>query len=82
MDACRFVRQRLNESIGNDGSLTLLGPTPLPVVRVNNRFRYRVTVHGTFDKEIRERVAGILCKCNTENEYKGVSVFADLNPME
>ena len=82
LGCCANIRRWLDKDLGRREDVRLLGPAPLPVLRVNNRFRYRVTVHGTFDKEIRERVAGILCKCNTENEYKGVSVFADLNPME
>ena len=60
----------------------VLGPAPLPVVRVSNRYRYRVTLHCRFDKEIRTLVSGLLIQCNTAKEYKGVSVFADYNPME
>ena len=60
----------------------MLGPAPLPVVRVNNRYRYRVTVHCTFDKEIRTLVSGVLIQCNSDKEFKGISVFADYNPME
>ena len=52
------------------------------VVRVSNRYRYRVTLHCRFDKEIRTLVSGLLIQCNTAKEYKGVSVFADYNPME
>ena len=49
---------------------------------MNNRYRYRVTIHCRFDKEIRLRVAALLTEYNTAKEYKGVSVFADYNPME
>ena len=63
-------------------SIEVLGPAGASVVKVNNRYRYRVTLHCRFDKEIRTLVSGLLIQCNTAKEYKGVSVFADYNPME
>ena len=79
---CTFVRDRLRAELTGREDADVLGPAPLPVVRVNNRYRYRVTVHCRFDKEIRRRIAALLIDCNTAKEYKGVSVFADFNPME
>lgn len=79
---CTYIRNCLTRELRHRNDIRLLGPAPLPVVRVNNRYRYRVTVHGVFDKEIRTLTAGLLIHCNTAKEYKGVSVFADLNPME
>ena len=60
----------------------VLGPAPLPVLRVNRRFRYRVTLSCRCDREVRSLVSGLLINCNSAKEYKGVSVFADMNPME
>ena len=82
VDACRFVRQRLNELIGNDGSLTLLGPTPLPVVRVNNRFRYRVHISCRCTADIRRAISRAVIECNTDKRFKGVSVYADNDPAD
>ncbi len=60
----------------------VLGPAPMSVVKVNRRYRYRVTLACKTDKFIRELVSSLLIHCNTAKEYKGVSVFADMNPME
>ncbi len=79
---CADIRDWLLREIRGREDIQILGPAPLPVVKVNNRYRYHVTVHCTFDKEIRSLIAGILYQCNTAKEYKGISVFADLNPME
>ena len=79
---CTHIRDRLRAELAGREDTDVLGPAPLPVVRVNNRYRYRVTIHCRFDKEIRLRVAALLTECNTAKEYKGVSVFADYNPME
>ena len=73
---------RLKSELASREDVTVLGPAPLPIVRVNNRYRYRVSIHCTGDKEIRTLVSVLLIQCNTAKEYKGVSVFADYNPME
>jgi primosomal protein N' (replication factor Y) len=52
------------------------------VVRVNNRYRYRVTLSCKGDKIIRQLVSSVLIHCNTRKEFRGVSVFADVNPIE
>ena len=82
LGCCAYIRSCLKTETKDRKDILLLGPAPLPVVRMNNRYRYRVTIHGRFDKELRSLVAGILIQCNTAKEYRGVSVFADLNPME
>ena len=79
---CADIRDWLLRELRDRENVQILGPAPLPVVKVNNRYRYHVTVHCAFDKEIRSLIAGILYQCNTAKEYKGISVFADLNPME
>ena len=79
---CTYIRDRIRSELRGRKDAAVLGPAPLPVVRVSNRYRYRVTLHCRFDKEIRTLVSGLLIQCNTAKEYKGVSVFADYNPME
>lgn len=79
---CAYVRELLTEELASRQDTQVLGPAPLPVVRVNNRYRYRVSVHGSCDRELRRLVSGILIHCNTAKEYRGVSVYADINPME
>ena len=60
----------------------VIGPAPYAVVRVNNKYRYRVTVMCKETKQIRQIVVDILCHYNTEKAYKGVSVFADAYPTD
>ena len=79
---CAYIRDVLRQKLSGRNEVEILGPAPLPVVRVNNRYRYRVTLHCAFDKEIRTLVSGLLIQCNSEKEFKGISVFADYNPME
>lgn len=74
-----FVRDTLRKELSNR-DMRILGPAPLPVVRVNNRFRYRVTISGDDSALIRKHVSNLLMYCNTAKEFRSVSVFADINP--
>ena len=76
------IRNVLQRQFHGDPSVTVIGPAPYAVVRMNNRFRYRVTLLGQESKCLRQTVADILCDYNTRKEFKGVSVFADANPMD
>ena len=80
--ACRYARQRLQEWIGSDADLCLLGPTPLPVVRVNNRYRYRVHILCHATAAVRGAISRTVIECCTDKRFRGVSVFADNDPMD
>ena len=61
--AAAGLRDGLRAAAGRDPyrdmALDILGPAPAPVVKVNNRYRYRVTVIGRNDKILRGPVGGI-----------------------
>ncbi|MGE4352643.1 MAG: primosomal protein N' [Oscillospiraceae bacterium] len=77
---CTFVRDSLRSALTGRSDVCILGPAPLPVVRINNRFRYRVLISGDCGGVIRGLIAQSLIYCNTAKEFRGVSVFADTNP--
>lgn len=80
--ACRFVRKRLEQILQGQPDWNLLGPTPLAVVRVNNRYRYRVHLSCKANAFIRRALAQVVVECNTEKQFKGVAVFADNDPVD
>lgn len=82
LKCCAAVRSILLEQLKNSGDCRVLGPAPMPVVRVNNRFRYRVILACKASKSIRELVSRVLIFCNTNKDFRGVSVYADFNPID
>lgn len=60
----------------------ILGPAPAPVVRVNNRFRYRILLVGRNSRETRVRVSQILKDFSAQKENRSLGLFADCNAME
>lgn len=77
---CTDIRNTLRASVRNMTDVTVIGPAPLAVVKVNNRYRYRVNIRCRLDANIRAIISAVLIKFNSTGKYKGVSVFADNNP--
>ena len=80
--ACRYIRDRLEGSAPKDAVAAILGPTPMAVVKVNNRFRYRVNISGRADARLRELISGIVTECGRDKRFADVSVYADNDPYD
>ena len=81
---CMRLRQTLESWLSRPGSppVLLLGPAPAAVAKVNNRYRYRLTMSVKNDKTLRTLV-GELLRCAMSDSYnRGVSVSADINPLD
>ena len=59
----------------------LLGPSPAAVVRVNQRYRYRLTLSGPNNRTMRVLIAHIVRTAQTDKRNRGVSLHADLDPQ-
>ncbi len=79
--ACRQFKRRLEQSTLRR-ELTVLGPTPLPVVKVNNRYRYRINISCTATGEIRSLIGALLVEFGGDKSFRGVSLFADNDPWD
>ncbi|MBP0985489.1 MAG: primosomal protein N', partial [Oscillospiraceae bacterium] len=80
--ACRFVRERLEQLLSPASEATLLGPAPLAVVRVNNRYRYRINISCVNSAAVRAAISQTVIECCTDKRFRGVSVFADVDPVD
>ena len=64
------------------GEPEVLGPAPAPVVKVNNRFRYRCTLVGKNDKATREMLAWLQKDFAKDSANRGMNLFADHNAAD
>ena len=76
------LRQAVSVTEMNASMPEVLGPAPAPVLKVNNRFRYRCLLVGRNDKTTREIVSRLLKEFAVQRENRGLSIFADCNAME
>ncbi len=78
---CGDIKKLLHHALGTRLNTDILGPAPYPVVKVAGKFRYKLILRCQPDREVRAAVSKILIHSNTQREYRGVSVYADMNPL-
>lgn len=76
------LRAWQQEASMRNADLRILGPAAAPILMVNKRYRYRITVLGKSSPALRNMVGFLLKSAHADQLNRGVSVFADLNPME
>ena len=60
----------------------VLGPAPLSILKVNNKYRYRVTLCAAPGSGLRRAVADMIVRLAAEKEFRDVSIYADTNPLD
>lgn len=65
-----------------DLPVTLLGPAPAAVTRVNNIYRYRLTLCCRNSRPLRLLLSAEMKKFAKDTRSRGVNVFADVNPFD
>ena len=80
--AIRYLFDLMSLSAEEIPGTAVLGPAPLSVVKVNDRFRYRVNITGKNGAAIRRSIAAAIIECSADKRFRGVSVFADHDPTD
>ena len=78
--ACEYVKRRLKFLLQNEDELELLGPTPLSVVKINNKYRYRINICCHASNIIRNAISVTIIECFKDKRFKGMSFYADTDP--
>lgn len=86
LQVCAKLRQNLERAMGqapyNEAEYVLLGPAPATIARVNNRYRYRLTLNTENSKAVRQLIAHLVRMAQSDKHHRGVSVFVDVNPLD
>ena len=86
LHTCQRLRSALETILKEEEYRSLgvkvLGPAPASVAKVNNRYRYRLTLNGPNTRQIRKLIAYLVRAAQKDKENKGVSVFADMDPLD
>ncbi len=80
---CTKLRGGLEQGLRNLADpVQILGPAPAVITKVNNRYRYRLTLVGKSTPQLRHLVSHMLLAVHQDKQCKGVSVYADTNPLD
>ena len=77
--AAASVRERLRQLLAQP---EVLGPAPAPVLKVNNRYRYRCLLVGKNDKPTRDVISRILKEFAGDRANRGWNISVDCNTTE
>ena len=77
------LRDAMKQDLGHDHiNVEIVGPAPAPVLRVNNRYRYRIFWIGRNDHGTRDRLAYYLRAFYAQKENRNLHLFIDCNSMD
>jgi primosomal protein N' (replication factor Y) len=78
---CVTIRDSLAGYLKREPNISVLGPAPMPIPRINNRYRYRVTLLGGNTRAVRDAIAHTVREFAKDNKNRGISVHADIDPI-
>ena len=76
------VRAAFDQALGQEPEVRVLGPAPAAILKVNNRYRYRVTLAAPDTKAIRRLVDGVIRGMAAERQCRKLSIWADMDPQD
>ncbi len=79
---CNDIRALLLQETQSIPNTKVIGPASLPIARLNKTWRYRVTVASAASSAVRPVIAATILACNNDKKYRGVSVYADFDPLD
>ena len=80
IEECKYIRSELFSRLKDQAEIIVMGPSPFPVVKVNNTFRYRVVIKCRANKIIRAQISKLLIELYSDKRFKMNTVYADTNP--
>ena len=76
------LRQMLARPEYEAGQTQLLGPAPAAITKVNNRYRYRLTLCCENSRPMRQLIAFLLRQFANDRQNRNITVFADVNAYD
>lgn len=82
-DTAKFILSQLKTMVKdeyNDVKLIVLGPVIAAVPKVNNKYRYKITIKSRNTCTFRQMLRSILIDFAKSPKYKEITAFVDINP--
>lgn len=61
--------------------LRILGPSPANVVKVSNKFRYKLIIKCKNNRDFRTLLSAVMIEFAKNKEFGRVSTYADMNAL-
>ena len=77
---CARIRESIGGYLGDIAGFSVLGPAPAGIAKVNNKYRYRVTIRCPNTKRVRDTISHVVREFAKDGSNRGLSVYADYDP--
>lgn len=76
-----FLSLIKEKSLNSNGKIPIkaLGPTPASILKVNNKFRYRIILKCKANKHFKNMIKECLLDIYNQKHTKNINIFADIN---
>ena len=78
----RALWERLEQTGLRRDVADLLGPAPAPIAKINNKFRFRLTLLCANSKSLRLVLSELVREFSKAKETRGVGIYVDVNGYE
>ena len=75
------ILEALRHYFEGDGETVVLGPSPAGIAKVNNRYRYKLTIACRNTRQLRDTVFHVLKEFSNDKTFRGLVAFADSDPL-
>lgn len=82
MRGCAKMSRSLKSYFAGAENIRILGPSPDIIAKINNRFRYKITINTKNTKTVRNTISHLIREFSKDKMNRGLTVFADINPSE
>ena len=76
------LQRALKNAVRTWPEANVLGPAPAGVLRVNDRFRYRVMLRCKPSGEARKLIAAALRQYSADKRYRNLVLYGEVDPLE
>lgn len=80
MDALRYCRVILEQLLREEIDIQIMGPLPLPVSKINDRFRYRLQICCKMSRKIRQILSFVLIMCSKNSKLRNIVFYIENEP--
>ena len=76
------LKNALKKAVRDWQDVRVLGPAPAGILRVNERFRYRIMLSCAPCKEARMLISAALRQYSSDKRYRNLVLYGDVDPLE
>ena len=87
MEKTRLASQSFANSLAelakaeySDLPMRVLGPSPALVSKINNKYRYRLTIRFKNTRRFREMLSRLLTDFGKNRQFSDITAYADIDP--